>query len=187
MSLELFIGPMFAGKSSEVLRILQRNNVIGRKTLVITHAIDTRYSENPLIVTHNQHSHPACAVHTLMPLLQSNELHTADCVIIEEAQFFPDLKDFVLKVVEEHGRHVICVGLDGDSERRPFGQLLDLIPYCDTVTKFKALCKRCGDGTEAIFTYRLRGAPTAQINVGGADQYEALCRGHFIRATIGLD
>ena len=186
MSLELFLGPMFAGKSSEVLRILQRNKVIGRKTMVITHALDTRYTEEPRIVTHNQVSHPAAAVHALQSLLPSPELHAAECVIIEEAQFFPDLKDFVLNVVEAYGKHVICVGLDGDSERKPFGQLLDLVPYCDRVTKFNALCKRCGDGTEAIFTYRVPEAPKTQINVGGADQYEPLCRRHFIKAIVGI-
>lgn len=187
MSLELFLGPMFAGKSSEVLRILHRNKVIGRKTVVITHALDKRYTEEPQLVTHNQATHPALAVHSLLTLLPSAELHTADCIIIEEAQFFPDLKDFVLNFVEAFGKHVICVGLDGDSQRNPFGQLLDLVPYCDSVTKFKALCKRCGDGTDALFTYRAPTAPKTQINVGGAEQYEALCRKHYIKALVGTD
>ncbi len=107
-------------------------------------------------------------------------MREADCIIVEEAQFFPDLKAFVLPLVDTLQKHVICVGLDGDSNRAPFGQVLDLVPHADTIHKLKAHCTRCADGTPALFTYREPGAPTAQINVGSADQYEALCRTHYM-------
>lgn len=184
MPLDLYVGPMFAGKSTAILGIIRRNKVIGRKTLCITSAIDRRYTTNAMIVSHNRDSAPAIATSRLTDLFTSPELLAADCVIIEEAQFFPDLKDFVLPVVDTLQKHVICVGLDGDSSRQPFGQLLDLVPHADTIHKFKSLCARCGDGTEAIFTYRQPGAPTAQVNVGAADQYEPLCRKHFLEAEL---
>jgi thymidine kinase len=181
MSLELFLGPMFAGKSSAVLGVIRRNAIIGRPTLVLTSALDQRYSTEARITSHNQDSHPATAVQNLRDALSFEAFRDADCVIIEEAQFFTDLRDFVLTAVEEFGKDVICVGLDGDSERQPFGQLLDLIPYANKIQKFAALCRQCGDGTEAIFTFRKPGAPTTQVSVGGQDQYEPLCRQHYLK------
>lgn len=179
MSLDLFLGPMFAGKSTAALQEIRRHRVIGRNVLCITHAIDTRYSTQPMIISHNNDKIPAVAVSSLADILNLTQFHHSDYIVIEEAQFFPDLKDFVLRAVDGFKKHVTVVGLDGDSNREPFGQVLDLIPHCDSVTKFKALCTTCNDGTEAIFTYRKPGAPTTQVNVAGADQYEPRCRKHF--------
>ena len=180
MSLDLYIGPMFAGKSSSILGILRRHAFIQRPTLCLTSSLDKRYTADARIVSHDQESYPAVAVSELTPILSTKGFAEAVCVIVEEAQFFRDLHIFVLKAVEHYGKHVICVGLDGDSNRRPFGQLLELVPYSDTVTKFHALCSRCRDGTKALFTYRKPGAPVDQINVGTDDQYEALCRKHYL-------
>ena len=180
MSLELYLGPMFAGKSSAILGVIRRNEVIHRTTLCITSALDKRYTTEARIVSHNKESYPAVAVNELTPLLETPNFAAAKCIIIEEAQFFSDLRSFALEAVETHGKHVICVGLDGDSERRPFGQLLELVPYSDKVQKFTALCTRCGDGTDAIFTYRKAGSPGTQIAVGGQDTYEPVCRRHYI-------
>jgi thymidine kinase len=180
MSLDLYLGPMFAGKSSAILGVVRRNAVIGLRTLCVTSALDNRYTEDARIVSHNKDSYPAAAMKTLTPLLSTPDFKAAECIVVEEAQFFPDLRPFVLEAVERFGKHVICVGLDGDSERRPFGQLLDLVPYADNIQKFKALCRRCGDGTEALFTFRKAGAPTAQVAVGGQDTYEPLCRNHYL-------
>ena len=185
MSLDLYLGPMFAGKSSAILGVVRRNEIIGRKTLCLTSALDTRYSTDARIVSHNKESYPAVAVNTLMPVICMPEFTTSECIVVEEAQFFPDLRDFALAAVEGCGKHVICVGLDGDSERRPFGQLLDLIPFADNVQKFKALCTDCRDGTEAIFTLRKAGAPGDQIAVGGQDTYTPLCRHHYIEGHRG--
>jgi thymidine kinase len=186
MKLELFIGPMFAGKSSSIIGILRRHAFIRKSTLVLTSSIDTRYSSEGYIVSHNNESYPALAFSELIPLINTDSFNDSHCIVIEEAQFFPDLKNFVLMAVETHGKHVICVGLDGDSNRKPFGQILDLIPYADTIAKFQALCSRCADGTEAIFTYRKPGAPSGQINVGTYDMYEALCRKHYLNLTAAV-
>ena len=182
MSLDLYIGPMFAGKSSSVIGIIRRHAFIGRKTICFTSSLDTRYSSEGSIVSHDQVKYPAKALSLLLPQLDSLEFRQADCIIVEEAQFFPDLKDFVLAAVETYSKHVICVGLDGDAERRPFGQLLDLIPFSDSVVKFKAYCSRCTNGTDAIFTHRKAGPSETQISVGAAEEYEALCRIHYLAA-----
>ncbi len=178
---------MFSGKSTAALAVVRRNNAIGRKTLCITHAIDKRYSADPKLVSHDKESCPAVATDRLVPLLRSPAVSDAECIIVEEAQFFPDLMNFVVAATEIFGKEVICVGLDGDSSRAKFGQLLDLIPLCNSVQKFKALCTRCRDGTEALHTFRKPGQPQTQVNVGGAAEYEPLCRSHFLEAWADAD
>ena len=181
MSLDIILGPMFAGKSSAIIGMIRRNNFISRKTLCITSTLDKRYSDQAKIITHDKDSYPAVAVETLQELRLVSCYHNAQCVIIEEAQFFPDLRDFVLFSVEVMKKQVVCVGLDGDAQRKPFGQLLELVPYADSVEKYKALCPICQDGTKAIFTSRKIIDPAVgQISVGGADQYEPLCRKHYL-------
>jgi len=184
MSLDLYLGPMFAGKSSAIIGILRRNKVIGLKTLCITHTIDKRFSAEAQIVSHNKDSAPALALNSLDGLGCHPAVKEADCIIIEEAQFFQDLKKFVVPLVDTLKKNVICVGLNGDSDRQPFGELLDLVPYCDSVQKFGALCTRCADGTNAIFTFRLPGGSTEQVNVGGEEQYESLCRAHYLEGEL---
>ena len=175
----MYIGSMFSGKSSAVIAVIRRRTIIGVRTLCITHEADTRYKKNA-IVSHNGESYPAIATLQLMPLLKSEDFQKSSYIIIEEANFFPDLKQFVISSVDVLKKNVICVGLDGDFERKPFGELLDLIPYADNVTKFKALCSICRDGTEASFTHRISTGKTEQLVVGGTDQYQALCRRHFL-------
>lgn len=185
MSLELIVGPMFAGKSSAIIGMIRRNNFIGRKTLCITSIIDQRYSVNAKIITHDKDYYPATAVKTLAEVRLLACFHQADCIIIEEAQFFPDLFDFVLFAVEVLRKKVVCVGLDGDAYRKPFGQILDLIPYADSIEKYNALCPLCHDGTKAIFTSKKILDPTVgQVFVGGADDYEPLCRKHYLEQNV---
>jgi thymidine kinase len=181
MSLELILGPMFAGKSSYILSSLRRYEAIGWQVLCITSTLDTRYEENA-IHSHNHERHTAISTLELLPLRETNKYKEARLLIIEEAQFFPDLYSFVEGAVEQHGKDVIVVGLDGDSERRPFGKILNLIPLCDKVTKLTAMCKRCETPTDAIFTYR-KNSDKSVISVGTEAEYEALCRTHYTRLT----
>jgi thymidine kinase len=116
-----------------------------------------------------------------MPVIELPEFKDAACIIVEEAQFFPDLRDFALEAVEKYGKHVICVGLNGDAERRPFGQLIELIPYTDVVKHFHALCALCCDGTPGIFTHKVDKL-VEQVFVGADDHYKALCRRHYLSA-----
>lgn len=183
MSLELIIGPMFAGKSTEaVVRIL---DLVSRGVphCVLTSFNDKRYdSTGQSICTHSGLRLPALGVSLLRDALMLPQLMGAMYVIIEEAQFFPDLYDVVLELVEGQGKHVLVFGLDGDSERRPFGRVLDLIPLADKYTKLRAECRLCGDGTAALFTKRMS-AVTEQVCVGGEDTYKAVCRKHYLEST----
>lgn len=180
MSLELLIGPMWAGKSSAILSRIRRYRSIGKEVYVITHELDKRYTMDTQIKSHDGDSTGAVAVSSLANCAEDPVFERAEYVIIEEAQFFEGLRDFVLWCVELKKKNILVVGLDGDSNRRPFGEIIDLIPYCDKVEKMTAFCKRCGDGTAALFSARLRGDNGKQVCVGAADKYEAMCRKHFL-------
>ena len=177
MSLEIVLGPMFAGKSSYILSSLRRYEAIGWPVLTITSSLDTRY-ESDAIHSHNHDSHAALSTDLLLPITEKSVFKDSRLIVIEEAQFFQDLYVFVQHAVDVCGKDVLVVGLDGDSERRPFGHIMTIIPLCDKITKLTAMCKMCGDGNSAIFTYR-KSSETSVIQVGETDVYEALCRKHY--------
>jgi thymidine kinase len=181
MSLTLIIGPMFAGKSSAILQKVRRAEILGWKHLVLTNRIDVRYeASGTQIVTHDHAGMDACGIIKLEEVFGTDRYSEAKLVVIEEAQFFTDLYTFVLKAVEEDGKEVVVVGLDGDSDRKPFGQILEVLPLADEVIRLSALCKRCGDGRPALFSALVRGVKQGQVHVGGADMYEPMCRKHYL-------
>lgn len=183
----MIVGPMFAGKTSTLLGILRRYAFIGYKCLAITHVSDTRYSDTPMLISHNKESLPAYVTSTLLPVRDTSAYATSHVIAIEEAHFFTDLYEFVYQAVETDKKNVIVVGLNGDSMRKPIGQLSQLYPLADSIHKIDALCAHCTFPTNAIFTKRLGttgaaaagGVAGSQILVGGADTYEAVCRKHF--------
>lgn len=128
------------------------------------------------MVTHDFKSIPCVACARLMPLIQSNTpvLQEAAVILINEGQFFDDLREFVDDRLRARKQLYVC-GLDGDFERRRFGHMLDLIPLCDKVTKLTSLCVRCKDGTPGIFSKRIT-TDTTQTVIGGHDVYIPVCR-----------
>jgi thymidine kinase len=174
MSLEIILGPMFSGKSSRILSIVSRYSALHVPILVIKHSADNRYSVSNEVVTHDNRRVPCVSVQNFSDI-DSRFLDAYRVIIIEEAQFFQGLVQFVEDLVDGLKRDVVVVGLDGDSNRRPFGEILQCIPLADKVEKFTALCHRCADGTPGLFTYR-NGHQNQQVVVGGANLYESLCR-----------
>lgn len=180
MSLRIVVGPMFAGKTSEIQSVVRRYGCLGKKVLVLTADIDTRYQRDS-VVNHDQTAIPAHGVTItgLMGVLGWPAFAEATAVVVDEAQFFVGcLIPFVEAAVDQHGKHVVVVGLDSDAERKPFGDVLALAAQADSIEKKTALCRRCGDGTPAIFTKALA-VKEVQVAVGGADMYEPVCRRHF--------
>ena len=184
MSLELLVGPMFAGKSSALMTVVRRHVALGQHVLVLTHALDRRYnSQGGSLVNHDQQVLPAQSITDLLPVLEWPTFSSAQLIVVEEAQFFPDLCAFVTEAVDGHGKHVVVAGLDGDAQRRPFGEVLALIPLADRVTKLTALCRMCRDGTPALFTSLapgMKAEAAPQTRVGGAETYMPVCRKHYL-------
>ncbi len=176
--LELIIGPMYAGKSTELLRIINRYKCLNKKICVINHSLNNRYGSTGL-TTHNKASFDQCIIiEKLNELYNSDVLSGTDVIIIEELQFFTDAFEYVVKW-SDSGKTIICAGLDGDYLRNPFGDVLRLIPHADKVTKLNSLCKKCGDGTLAHFTKRFISSSETTL-VGSDEIYEAVCRAHYL-------
>ena len=181
--LELFIGSMYSGKSTRLVDIYKQCKFCNITVTVINHIIDKRY-DNELLSTHDQVKIPCLQASELNDLWSNNgyekkdlcahnAVRDSDVILINEGQFFPDLYDVVVDMLNCNKKVYIC-GLDGDFERKKFGQILDLIPLCDKVTKLTSLCSQCKDGTPGIFSMRLTNE-TAQTVVG-SDNYIPVCR-----------
>lgn len=177
----MFIGPMFSGKSTELLRQVSRYVAIGKSVLVINHKNDTRTGDS--IKTHDNLKHKALKADKLMDLISSGLLQDIDILAIDEAQFFSDLKKFILAI--EHSDIILYMsGLDGDSNRNPFGQVLDCIPLCDSVVKLRALdMVECDGHTKAPFTVRIIDNTNTQIQVGAKESYKAVSRSNYLNLS----
>ena len=182
--IEIILGPMFSGKSTELMRRCSREEVIGKNVLYINHSFDTRTGD--FIQTHSSHRKNALKLSSLN-LITEKDFNEANVIGIDEAQFFPDLYEFVLKC-EEKGKTVIMSGLDGDSNRKPFGKILDCIPLCDSVVKLTAMDMIDKNGTEAIFSLRIKNTQSTQeqICIGAQDSYIAVSRKNYLENAFKL-
>ena len=173
--LELIIGPMFAGKSCELIRRIRILKVLNKKYIVVSPRIDDRYDNN-MIVSHNFDKEQCIKLNNLQDIY-SHDLNI-DTIFIDEGQFFSDL--IVVKdLVETYNINVIVSGLIGDSNRKQFGQIVDLLPLADNIVTLKAMCLLCMDGTHGIFSHRKQKI-TDQILIGEKDTYSSLCRKHYL-------
>ena len=173
----LYFGCMFSGKTSILIRECRKCMAISKKVICINYAQDNRYSNEEYIMSHNLDKVDCIKVNTLSDVSDDTILNH-DYIMIDEGQFFIDLKHYVLKWCEEFKKNIIIIGLDGDYKRQPFGQIIDLIPYSDDIHKLKAFCKICNDETEALFTHRLSNEDT-QVIIGNSN-YIPLCRQHYL-------
>jgi len=171
---------MFSGKSTYALSYIRRQQAIGKQVLVMKPNIDNRYSTDDVLVTHNNEQ-TSCMLWKTTEILNPviPEVRHADCIVLEEAQFFRGLFNFVRYVMITYSKDVVIVGLDGDASQRSFGEVIDCIPWATTVTKLCALCKKCKDGTLAPFTRRMNSDSQQQIDVGGSEKYESVCLKHL--------
>lgn len=180
MSLEIAVGPMFSGKSTYALSYIRRQSAIGKKVLVIKPDIDNRYSQDSVLVTHNREQSPCMMWSVEEPLNPViSDVRNADCIVLEEAQFFKGLQAFVIYALEALHKNILIVGLDGDATQSPFGDILQCIPMATHVTKLCALCRHCRDGTLAPFTRKISDNTNRQVDVGGSEKYESVCLKHL--------
>jgi len=171
MSLEVVLGPMFAGKTSYALSLARKYTANNLRVLVVKHTLDTRSINVNEITTHDGDSFPCYTTNTLNGL-SADFLSSFSIVIVDETQFFQGLVPFVEFVVDTLGKDLVLSGLSGDSDRRPFGEFLSVIPLADKITHLSSLCI-CGK--PAHFTRRLQ-TGYGQIAIGGADLYVPQCR-----------
>ena len=181
--LTLLIGCMFAQKTTELLRRVRRYKSIGYKVLVINFIGDTRYGEE-CIASHDKEVEKAACVAKLAAvdaLVRSGEYNV---IAIDEGQFFTDLHEYVTAWADQLPVHIVISGLDGTSERTPFGDMLRLIPHAEEVERLSAFCAVCRDGTIATFSKYFGEQPKDEngVAIGGAEAYRPVCRKHFLNA-----
>jgi len=185
--LEIVLGPMFSGKTSFLVDEYKKYTYIGKRVCVINYFADTRY-DVAMLSTHDKVMIPCIMSQNISDLwnncdnIHYNTLRTAEVILINEGQFFDDIFECVLNMVEVHNKKVYICGLDGDFKRNRFGKLLDLIPFSDQVVKLNSLCSICRDGTKAAFSHRISNE-SSQVVIGGSDSYVALCRHCYIQST----
>tara|TARA_R110001599_G_scaffold155813_2_gene341667 strand:+ start:168 stop:725 length:558 start_codon:yes stop_codon:yes gene_type:complete len=177
---EIILGCMFSGKSTELLRRCNRYRAIGKNIILINHSLDTRTDSS--IKTHDGTKSVAIKLTKLMSLLQDKRfrdmLYESSVIGIDESQFFDDLVEFVL-AIESLNKIIIIAGLDGDSNRKPFGQILHCIPLCDEVVKLTAMDMIKKDGSAAIFSKRVN-QDKQTVLVGAEESYQAVSRESFL-------
>lgn len=172
-SLEIIMGPMFSGKTELLIKkynlaSLENTN----KIIAFNYFKDTRYGDNK-IVSHNQKFIPCINIEKLSSLfLDVDKLSKYKYIFINEAQFFIDLKECIIKLVEIYKKNVIICGLDSDYKREKFGEIWDLIPFADNIYKLNGKCNHCMN--KSLFTYRVTNEKDQEVI--GTDNYIPLCR-----------
>jgi thymidine kinase len=173
--LDLIVGSMFSGKSTELIRRMQRAKSIGKACLMVNHSKDTRVAQNK-VGTHSKLTVDAVHLPSIQALIEVLRRSTYDAVFVDEAQFFTDLES-----VAELAYHydITLAGLVSDYQQNIFGKLHLLMCKADDIQFQRALCAVCRDGTPASFSKRVQGG-SEQVLVG-AEEYMAVCRKHSRR------
>ncbi|MCE5308955.1 MAG: thymidine kinase [Acidobacteriales bacterium] len=172
--IEVICGPMFSGKSEELIRRLRRAMIARKRVQVFKPTIDTRYS-NDEIVSHADTRMKSEAVSNVHEVLTRLDWRT-EVVGFDEANFLgPDLIEIANQLADS-GKQVIIAGLDTDYMGRPFSPIPELLAHAESITKTLAICMRCGN--PAKHTQRLVESDDL-IVVGAAGMYEARCRRCF--------
>ena len=192
--LEVIVGPMFSGKSEELIRRVTRAVIARQRVAVFKPALDARYHATH-VASHAGRSIEAVAVPDVQAIrahlsgegeLLSAEPEGVDVVGIDEAQFFgPDLIPLALELAEK-GVRVILAGLDMDFRAEPFGPVPELLARAESVEKLTAICTVCG--APATRSQRLIAGRPARFDdpvvlVGAQETYEARCRVHHEIST----
>jgi len=175
--LEVIVGPMFSGKSEELIRRLKRARIAKQRVACYKPDIDLRYHRTA-IASHSSQTHEASVISTVEDLRAklAPQLEEVDVVGIDEAQFLDaSIIPLTLELVAL-GKRVLLAGLDTTFSNEPFGPVPALMALADKVTKLSAVCMVCGQ--PAIHTQRL-GASQELVIVGATGLYEARCRAHF--------
>jgi thymidine kinase len=172
--IEVVVGPMFSGKSEELIRRLRRAEIARQRVQIFKPAIDSRYAANE-IVSHSGSGIASDNISKASEILEKIQPRT-EVVGIDEAQFLGEEVLDVCTKLANLGKRVIVAGLDTDFRGRPFEPMPRLLAIAEEITKLLAICVRCGN--PAVHTQRLV-ENDELIVVGASDSYEARCRRCF--------
>lgn len=192
--IEVICGPMFSGKTEELVKRLRRAQIARQRVRVFKPRLDDRYHPTA-IVSHSAQRLESEPVATSAEVKERLERGPADVVGIDEAQFFDEGIVDVVDALADSGARVVVAGLELDYLAQPFGAMWRLLALADDVEKQHAICMSCGGAASRSQRVRkgaLAGPPASpeggpaaegQVMVGSDDAYEARCRRCFVRGV----
>lgn len=190
--LELFIGPMFSGKTSKLIKLYNSYHTNNFSVKAINYIDDNRYCDEEYLSSHDKEMIPCIKCQNLndiYPIIQNEstdkddakriklidtDFSKVDVFLINEGQFYSDIVEWIkIAVGPKYSKTVYVCGLDGDFKTNLFGDWLNIIPLCDRITKLKSACHICKE-RNAIFSHRL--SSEKELIVIGSNNYIPLCR-----------
>ena len=182
--IEVICGPMFSGKTEELIRRLRRAQIARQRVVVFKPKIDDRYHASDIVSHSSQRleSIPIAHADEIEPHVKRGEPHV---IGVDEAQFFDEGLVEVCERVADAGTRVLVAGLDLDYLGRPFGPIPALLSVAEVITKQLAVCMVCGApaARSQRVSRQIGGVTDAQVLVGATDSYEARCRRCFVRGV----
>ena len=175
MSFTLIIGPMFSGKSSELIRRCKRYISVGLRVAIFNSKKDIRTKANS-VRTHDGNVVEAISIEDFSEEWVTSVSNDYDVIAFDEGQFYDNLSDIVRKLKDS--KHVLVSGLSGDYRCEPWETISKLMPLADDIVHTKALCVNCY--IDAPFTKRLS-SYCKKIDIGDADKYIAVCNKCYIK------
>tara|TARA_B100000029_G_scaffold501202_1_gene574146 strand:+ start:481 stop:1032 length:552 start_codon:yes stop_codon:yes gene_type:complete len=171
--IEVICGPMFSGKTEELIRRLIRAQIAKQVVTIFKPSLDNRYSED-YIVSHNKRKIKSIIIKSTEDIKKYSK--DSDVIGIDEAQFCDVSLIDICKELARNGKRVVVAGLEKDYQAIPFGPMPQLLVDAEYVTKVNAICMQCGD--PANFSQRITNEKN-QVVIGEIDKYEARCRKCF--------
>lgn len=181
-SIELITGPMMSGKSSYLIAAIERYLIAKKTVVTLKWKGDVRYTDEPYIMTHSGLKCKCIPcddedLKSIYKWIKDNEI-----ICIDEGSFFKDIVEFC-EFLANKGHKVIVASLVGDAERKPFGDIVNLIPKCENVIHLKAICTKCfKDGASFTRFTRTDIVRNEKEQIGGTESYEAVCRRCFYKS-----
>lgn len=177
--LHVILGPMFASKSTELIKLYNRYNTIKIPIVIITPVIDNRYTTNNFITSHDKVIKECIKLDKLSSL--DEEIYDkTKIILIDEGQFFEDLFEFCINAIDVDKKYVVVCGLNGDFERKPIGRINDLIPYANKIDFLTGFCSYCNNGTPGVYTLRITNS-SEQVLIGDDTMYKTVCSKHYLK------
>lgn len=178
--IEVVCGPMFAGKTEELIRRIKRLEYANQVVLVFKPEIDNRYQAKDEIVSHDLSKKPSIIINSSKDIMA--HIHEGvNAVVIDETQFFDEGIVEIVERLADRGIRVICGGLDRDFRGEPFGPMPKILALAEFVIKLTAICVKSGE--PATRTQRLINGKPAHYNdptilVGASESYEPRSRNY---------
>jgi thymidine kinase len=181
MSLHLILGPMYSGKTSDLIRLADRYKIAKKKVIIVKYLADTRYSKDELAA----HSGTRVLADASTDRLSLVDFEPYDVICVDEVQFYPDNKDLIKWA--DKGKIVVASGLSGNYLRHQFQGIPELISAADRITHLNSVCMLCNNENGSFSAMRkeqtqIAGKAAETEFIGGQETYVALCRKCYVNS-----